>query len=189
MKTYEINLFDDNAAKQFSYITLNMVKMFESDKFKQFLLEKCKKVLDAICDMSFPVENEPSSIQADYMSGMGYTIEDDTIILYNESEINVEEKNISETTKAKYPAQLSLAKIIEYGIGYTGAQSSIAKSEVEDWEYDKNKHSVNGWYYKDDAGNIIWTNGFAGRFIFYKLRIQVEDYIDDWILEYIEKEM
>ena len=101
-------------------------------------------------------------------------IEDDTIILYNNSKIDISSKNMKETTKANYPAQLSLAKIVEYGIGYTG-DLKTDKTEVEDWEYDV-----------DDSGQTVWTNGFEGRLIYYKLQNNIKQNIGKWIKEYVE---
>ena len=94
---------------------------------------------------------------------------------------------MKETTKANYPAQLSLAKIVEYGIGYTGMRTD--QTEVEDWEYDVNNHGYRGWYYEDSNGQIHWTNGFEGRLIFLNLKKAILNNIEKWINEYIEMKL
>ena len=185
MKTYNVDILSETDLDSVDKMLYKLENLFDDNKFKEFLLNKSKKLLKNICEMNLPIESEASPIQNDYMNNMKTEITDDSIILYNDSVINIDEKNMSETTKAKYPAQLSLAKIIEFGIGYSGSQS-ILTSEAEDWEYDVNNHGVEGWYYKDDAGNIHWTNGFEGRFIFFKLAENIKQYIGDWIAEYIE---
>ena len=92
---------------------------------------------------------------------------------------------MSEETKANYPGMtLSLAKLVEYGMGYTGLTSTPNQEEVEDWEYDVNNHGYTGWYYYDNDGERYWTNGFAGRMVFYQLKQHTEQKIFDWIAEY-----
>ncbi len=188
MKTYEVDILNSAQLTEYQDALLRISKALESEELKQFLLVKIKATMDNICQMSFPIENEDPKIQSDYESGMGYEIsqDEDCIIVYNNSVIDINSKNMKPTTKARYPAQLSLAKIIEYGIGYSGSQSQYS-SQVEDWEYDVRNHGSNGWYYKDDSGNIVWTDGFQGRFIFYKLTETVKEYAGQWLEEYIEK--
>ncbi len=190
MKTYNVDILSDGDLDSVDKMLYKLENLFDDMKFKEFLLDKSKKLLKNICEMNLPIPSENSIDINKYLKneGMKGKIDGDSIIFYNDSEIDINEKNISETTKAKYPAQLSLAKIIEFGIGYTGSQS-ILTSEAEDWEYDVNNHGANGWYYKDDSGNIYWTNGFEGRFIFFKLAENIKQYIGDWIAEYIDKEL
>lgn len=187
MKTYEVDILNSAQLTEYQDALLRISKALESEELKQFLLGKIKATMDNICQMSFPIENEDPKIQSDYESGMGYEIsqDEDCIIVYNNSVIDINSKNMKPTTKARYPAQLSLAKIIEYGIGYSGSQSQYS-NQVEDWEYDVRNHGSNGWYYKDDSGNIVWTDGFQGRFIFYKLTETVKEYVGQWLEEYIE---
>lgn len=188
MKTYEVDILNSAQLTEYQDALLRISKALESEELKQFLLVKIKATMDNICQMSFPIEHEDPKIQEDYQSGMGYEIsnDEDCIIVYNNSVIDINYKNMKPTTKARYPAQLSLAKIIEYGIGYSGSQSPYS-NQVEDWEYDVRNHGSNGWFYKDDSGNIVWTDGFKGRFIFYKLAENVKENVGQWLEEYIEK--
>jgi hypothetical protein len=95
---------------------------------------------------------------------------------------------MEETTKAKYPAQLSLAKIIEYGIGKVG-KSTPHQEEVEDWTYDMNNHDEKGWYFVDNDGTLHFTKGYQGRMIFYHLKEFVKAYIEQWIIDYMNEKI
>lgn len=165
-----------------------------SKKFKQYIANKCMDELEKIQQVELSTIQSGISTEEIllYMSSNHYEIDDDTntIIIYNDATIDVSDKIMSESTKANYPAlTLSLAKLIEFGMGYTGATFTPNIDQVEDWEYDVNQHGYRGWYYYDDSGERYWTNGIAGRMIFYKLIKRVEEKILDWISEYwvIEK--
>ena len=164
---------------------LNRFKKLITDKaFRQFIADKCEKELLNICLLNLNIDEEQVK-KSNYMNSMHTEIDKDYIYIYNDSEIDISKKNMDEVTKSKYPAKLSLAKIIEYGIGYTGWVNPLPYAP--DWEYDVNNHGYKGWYYKDDAGNIHWTNGFEGKLIFYKLKEYVEQNIAEWVYEYIDK--
>ena len=111
-------------------------------------------------------------------------IKGDMIYLYNDSVIDTSDKNISEEKRSNYPLKLSLAKIVEYGIGFTG--SINANSEAENWEYDVNKHGPSGWIYMTNDGKFHTTNGFAGRYVFLELKHYIEKNIGKWISDYIK---
>ena len=167
---------------------LNRFKKLITDKaFRQFIADKCEKELYNICLLNLNIDEEQVK-NSNYMNSMHTEIDKDYIYIYNDSEIDVQNKPyMEETTKANYPAKLSLAKIVEYGIGYTGQLRTPNVIELEDWEYDVNNHGYKGWYYKDSNGNKCWTNGFQGRLIFYKLKEYIEQNIAEWVYEYIDK--
>lgn len=188
MKTYKVDIFDENSLNEFDKDLSKLATIFETMEFKEFILEKAKKLLDDICKMNLPIDEDLGVSSSDYLSGMSYEIEGDTIILGNTSWIDISAKNMSETTKEKYPAQLSLSHIIEYGIGAVGAGSSYS-GQADDWQFDVNNHGDNGWYYKDANGGIHWTRGFEGRYIFYKLSQNIEENIENWISEYLDENL
>ena len=164
-----------------------------SKKFKVYLAEKCMKELERIQQIELSTIQSGISVEEiiTYMSSNHYEIDNDknTITIYNDASIDVGSKIMSEEAKSKYPnLTLSLAKLIEYGMGYTGS-STEPKEEIEGWEYDVNSRGYRGWYYYDDSGERYWTNGIHGRMIFYKLIKRIEEKIYDWISEYwvIEK--
>lgn len=161
-------------------------KLMSDNSFKEYIADKCEKQLKVICLENLDIDEQQVK-DSNYMNSMHTKIADDYIYIYNDSEIDIQSKPyMKETTKEKYPAQLSLAMIVEYGIGLEGT-STKKVMELEDWEYDKNGHGVKGWYYRDDNGNYHWTNGFQGRLIFYRLKEYIEENVADWIYDYIDK--
>lgn len=168
-------------------------EILSSKELYEYIAEKCMKALNEITLeklSSYDKENIDTSY---YASRHQYKIEGSTIYIFNDSMIDISSKNMRETTKAKYPAQLSLAKIVEYGIGYTGANFTVVPEgspiRNDEWEYDVNNHGYRGWYYTDENGNIIWTNGFAGRLIFNDLAIRVKKNVRRWITEYVRSKI
>ncbi len=157
-----------------------------SDKFQRHLGNILRKELIKIQKHKLSTINSNEDIKTStYMKSNHLEIKDGYIYLYNDATIDISNKNMLETTKSRYPAQLSLAKIVEYGIGYTG--SIYANEEVEDWQFDVNNHGYKGWYYKDDNGEIHWTNGFAGRYIFLELKKYLEENIQKIIIDFLEE--
>lgn len=186
-KVYEID-FSVAGMKKMQRLLSNINTLITDKKLLEYIGNKCKKELEKICVQNLTTLDEKTIDSSDYMKHNNLKIEKDTIILYNNSKIDISSKNMKETTKANYPAQLSLAKIVEYGIGYTG-NLRTDKTEVEDWEYDVHKpepHGYKGWYYIDDNGQTVWTNGFEGRLIYFKLKKKIKQNIYKWIKEYVE---
>lgn len=123
-----------------------------------------------------------------YLNSMKTEIKDNQIILYNDATIDLTQKPLKPSTLARYnPPTLSLAKIIEYGIGYTGGSNAIYSPE--DWEYDVRNHGFRGWYYKDTNGVVHWTNGLEGRYVFLKLIFWIENNAKRLIYEYLQNNM
>lgn len=189
MKTYNVDLSESGIDKAIDI--LNNFDMLLTDKnLLKYLATKCRQTLADICMFNLTTISTGEDIKSsDYLSGNHYEIEYDKgiIYLYNNSKVDVSSKTMSKEKRAKYPLQLSLAKIVEYGIGYTG--SINAKDNDDDWEYDVNNHGNKGWYYIDKNGKKTWTNGFAGRYIYLKLKLAIETNITNWIIEYVDKNM
>lgn len=159
---------------------------FLSKDFAKFIGRKLRYRLKRIQQQKLSTINSKEDIKAStYMNSNHLKIEEGVIYIYNDAMIDISSKNMSETTKANYPAQLSLAKIVEYGIGYTGGMN--ANGEEEDWAYDVNQHGSAGWYYRDNSGEVHWTNGFAGRYIFLELKQFAMENAQEWVEEYLSK--
>ena len=183
IKTYTYTL----STKSLQKMSKDISNIYEiiNPKLLKYIERKCNEELQIICQQNLhSLENDEES--STYMGGMHSEIKDDVIYVYNNSVIDVSSKNVTDETKRRYPNGLSLAKVVEYGIGYTGSFTNV---ETDDWEYDVNGHGEKGWYYQDDDGNYHWTNGFEGRLIFLKLKLKVQQNIKDWIYEYVKNEL
>lgn len=184
--SYELSVKDLKKMKQ---DIAKITSVISSKEFLDYLGQRIKEALLFIQKSSLTTVKTKEDIEmSNYMNSNHLEIEGDTILIYNDAVIDIASKNMKETTKARYPAQLSLAKIVEYGIGYMGATTE-PQQEVEDWEYDVQGHGVGGWFYRDDGGTIHWTNGFQGRMIFYQLKLFVKSHIAVWCDEYIKEKL
>lgn len=175
-----------------SYISKDinqMIKLLESKDLIVFLKDKILDTLNMISIRNIhSIDDQESADLSTYLAGHKYEIKGDTIYVYNDSVIDIDESKFVDKTKIyNYPLQLSLAKIVEYGIGFTGMETP--QESVENWEYDVNNHGVEGWYYKDSNGQFHWTNGYRGKLIFHKLDLYVKDNANKWINEYLDKHM
>lgn len=190
MPTYTVNL-SIKGIKTLREKLKAIEKLLTDKKIYEYIAEKCMKELNEITLEKLTTVDEENIDTSYYASRHQYKIEGNIIYIYNDSTIDISSKNMSEVTKAKYPAQLSLAKIVEYGIGYTGANFTVIPEGTalpsDNWEYDVNNHGYKGWYYTDENGEVIWTNGFEGRLIYHELVSRIKRNASKWILEYIGK--
>lgn len=190
MSTYTVNLSVKGMKDLKNYFE-QIRKLLTDKRLYNFIANKCMEELNEITLERLTTIDEESIDTSYYASRHQFRIEGDIIYIFNDSTIDIASKNMSEVTKAKYPAQLSLAKIVEYGIGYTGANFTVIPEGTalpsDDWEYDVNNHGYKGWYYTDESGNIIWTNGFEGRLIYHELVSRIKRNASKWIKEYLDK--
>lgn len=63
------------------------------------------------------------------------------------------------------------AKYVEFGTGAVGQENPHPKPEG--WEYDKNHHGDNGWFYPGDDGEWHWTKGMPARAFMYETRMDL----------------
>lgn len=192
MATYTVK-FSVAGFKKLDGKLAQIEEILSSKELYEYIAERCMKALNEITLQKLSSYGKENIDTSYYASRHQYKIEGSTIYIFNDSKIDISSKNMSETTKAKYPAQLSLAKIVEYGIGYTGANFTVVPEgsplRNDEWEYDVNNHGYRGWYYTDENGNIIWTNGFVGRLIFNELAIRVKKNARRWITEYVRSKI
>ena len=179
---YEVNFETFEQVDKF--LSLLDKKIIGSNELSGFIAKKCEEELNRLCQEKLHNFNG-ENIEGDYVSAMHTEFTNEYIYLYNDSEIDIASRDFK--GKENYPDKLSLAELVEYGIGYTGQLNTDLPEEGSDWVYDVNNHGYKGWYYKDEQGNIHWTNGYEGKLIFYNLKLNVMDKIQDWIVEYIDK--
>ena len=55
-------------------------------------------------------------------------------------------------------------------------------------EYNPNRDYTKGWLYEKD-GEIHWTKGQQGHFIYQQLMNIVEQHIDNWVWEYVANKL
>lgn len=167
--------------------------IFETLESKKFVDYLGKRLSNAILGIAIQeTSNIGSDVMSsqevnDYLSGFEVEISDDTIVLYNASVIDTTTKKMSEIKRANYPLQLSLAKLIEYGFGYTGFLNT--QELPENWQYDINQHGNRGWYYEDKYGQLHWTNGMEGRLVFLKLCWWLQNNFADIVNRYLKNNL
>lgn len=182
--TYRIELSTESINKLIS--TTNKVKKaLSSEEFNKFILGKCKEVLDLILEFENIASDEKAT---DYLEGNKTEITKNYVELYNDSEIDIPDADtfFSEYAKQFYPIKLSLAELVEYGTGLVGAQSS--KGTGDEWEYmvNKNRDYSEGWEWKNGT-HAEHTMGQEGRYIYFQLKETVEEHLDEWVEEYLER--
>lgn len=184
MKTIEISY----SLEGLDDIANQIKKLIPSKGLYEFIAKKSMQALKEISVRSLSTYDDNSIDLSYYVNNHKYEIIGDKLRIYNDSTIDISNKNMSDEKKQNYPDfELSLAKVVEYGIGYTGSHTD--QTDVEDWEYDKNGYGSKGWYYMDDGGNIHWTSGFEGRLIFSQLGNYIIENAGKWIKEYIENKI
>lgn len=192
-KIYKVELTVGNLEKLINRYK-DISRALSSNEFKQFLLEKCKKTRDEIM-----LEKDITSIeqtnqgQAEvYASGNKEEIIGNTISLYNDSVIDITNSNTffdEEYRDTHYSSELSLAELVEYGVGLVGANSSLGTGD--EWEYMQNKarNYNKGWRYKGNMGYPEHTMGTEGKYIYYNLANAIEKNIDNWVEEFLDNKL
>jgi hypothetical protein len=170
-----------------------IIDKLNSREFLDYLAKILQQELNNIAISRLTTVTEEDADKSLYLNSMKLDIDysNQIITLYNDAEIDTSTRNISEEKRANYPLKLSLASIVEFGIGYTGSNSEAAQKldmfENNDWQYDVNNHGAEGWYYKDpDSDRYFWTNGFEGRQVFIGLIEWIENNISQVIDKYID---
>lgn len=185
MKIYEIDLSQEGLTSLDNIID-NIANLFYNEDFKEFLVQKCQSELEDICTQSLNSNLENFGEEATYMNGMFVEITQDYIMLGNNSVIDVTNKIKSDEKRARYiGGVISLAKIVEYGVGYVGKDTLDVGQEENGWYYDMNNYGDKSWAYYDDNGNLHWTKGYVGKLIFYQLKERIVDNIGKWVNEYL----
>lgn len=167
-----------------------VIKALESPKLMKFFEKKLLDLIKEISIEKIQTLSEDTLDTSTYMKGFGSEIKGDTIYIYNNSIIDMTDPNVTKRFKDKsklenYPLQLSLAKIVEYGVGIEGANTP--QDSVGNWEYDVNNHGMEGWYYQDGNGTYHWTRGYEGKLIFHTFETRVKENANKWFDEYLKE--
>lgn len=196
-KVYEVNLSVEDL-KKVTKFNNKILKALAGMEFKQFLLEKCKKMRDEIMlqrDIAHIEDVNDSANQEKvdaYISGNKEETGKDYIYLYNDSHLDVNQLSHffnEEYRDTFYSNGISLAELVEYGAGLIGAETSL--NTGDEWEYEANakRDYSEGWNYKSDNDMPELTQGSEGKYIYYYLTKYVEDNIEDWAYEFLENKI
>lgn len=188
MAKYVYDITKDADLKKLNAFFDNLEKIFTSKKFKNFIADKCLDELDSIMAnnlSNFGDGEEHSGFISkveEYKRNHKKEIGNDYILIYNETILTPEEMTwVSEKTKSNYPDGLSISKVIEYGTGLVG-------SPQDDWEVNVNNHNKS-WSYIDSDDKLRHTQGISGKFIYLKLLQTVQKEFENWVIEYVGKNM
>lgn len=167
----------------------DLPKIFKSRNYKKFIAEKCIKELNGI--MEIKLNDQSSGLSEDieikkYRDGNEYEIGGDYILISNDSTLSQGEMYwVSEKTKERYPDGISIAYLIEYGTGIMGISN-------EDWQVNvpsPSKRKDGSWAYKRDGVLHKKVFGSSPKLIYTTLMQKVEENIQDWTIEYINKNL
>lgn len=122
-----------------------------------------------------------------YINSFHLEIKDNVVRIYNDAMVDLSDKTISDEKRVNYD-ELSLASIVEYGIGYQGSFTQTTTQSEDNWVYDVNNHGIRGWYYKKD-GQWRFSNGYEGKLIFYKILTYFRENMVEIIGDYLKNNL
>lgn len=155
-------------------------KLFNTYNFRAYIGRKCIKFLKEYSEVALGnIKNDDisSSEIEKYKKAHQLKIGDDYIILFNDTMADL--SHLSPKTIANYPEGLSIAQLIEYGMGIYG-------SPQEDYEtmVNPNRDYSKEWSYKREE-IIHRSMGTYGRFIYEALIDYFEQDFEKWVDEYL----
>lgn len=157
-----------------------LAKIFEEKAFRKFIGEKCIKFLKEYSRSVLDnIKNDDIALNEieKYKSAHQLEVGSDYIILFNDTMADL--SHLSPETALNYPDGLSIAQLIEYGMGIYG-------SPQEDYEtmVNPNRNYSKEWSYKRE-GIIHRSIGTYGRFIYEALIDYLDQYFEEWVDEYL----
>lgn len=190
MASYEVTVeFDKNWDKILQKIS-NLKEIYKSIEFKEFIrdkvLDEMKKIIEQNTTGFGRGEEHSVFIQKvnEYKSGNQSELGEDYILIYNNTRLEQSEMTwVSPKTLENYPDGISISKLIEFGSGLMGENSPDG-----DWEVNLKNHG-SSWSYKDPDDMIRHTSGIQGRFIYKKTMEIVKEKFNNWLDEYMKREM
>lgn len=191
VKTIELS---NDGIKEIQTIILDLGNILADKELMIYLEKRCEKELNHIVNREI-LNNWDNEEIWNYRNSFHAKVYSDTVFIYNDSTIDIAEKIANADGKSHidpnaYPERLSLAKMVEYGVGIVGEINTDSAGVDDSWQYDVNNHGGKGWtYYNSDLGQFVTTTGTEGKLIFYKLKNCVKENIKDWIKDYVESEM
>lgn len=186
MANYVYDLMKSGDFKKLEEDLLDIHKIFETNEFKEFVANKCLKELDLMSSSllsNISEANVPADKLEEYKNNHKKEIGKDYIEISNDTTLTQAEMVwVSEKTRERYKDGISIAYIIEYGVGIIG-------SEDDDWATNvpsPSKHADGSWSFRKNDNLYLNVDGFNGKFIYQRLLDIVEDKFEDWVYEYID---
>ena len=185
-KEYEINIFNIESIKTAENLLSSISGALQSDELMKFLGNKCMMELNRICNEKLnDIKNWDvfSEEVNKYKANHKLDVKQDELTISNDTMADL--SHLSPSTLANYSEGFSIAKAIEFGTGILGTPDDESGWETKvnsSRDYNKN------WSYERN-GKLYWSNGFAGKFVYYELKTTVEKNIEDWINEYLESKI
>lgn len=158
--------------------SLNKIKDIHSNpRFIEFLKNKCMLEVKYQTDIRLSsLVDLKSALLSNYRNNHKIRNTTNGFILYND------------LSRSWLKYDFSIAQAVEYGIGVIGQGTGITAID-DGWEYDINKHGLEGWIYKDEEGKTHRTAGYEGRNVYYYTYLGILNQMEKWTWEFIESEL
>lgn len=153
---------------------INFVEKFANSKydleFQKYLQEKCIEVIERVTNTLLPYTGDTVEL---YKSNNKIREFEEGFIIYNDTTV--------EATTEGYEGAFSIALAFEYGTGVVGQENPKEGA----WEYNINQYETGWTYFKNEA--FHFTKGLQGFEIYRNSKIEIENNLKDWVLDYYGK--
>lgn len=179
MATKVVNLLDALGMETLEKELDKIAKTFTKKEFRKFIGDKCIEELKRISneELAGVDENDISfSELIKYKMLHQMEVGSDYVLLFNDAMADL--NHLNPETSSKYPDGLSIAKLIEYGMGINGTSQ-------DDWQtqMNPNRDYSKKWAYRKH-GNLYMSLGIEGKMIYEKLENSIyknfESWVDEW---------
>lgn len=164
-------------------------EVFKTKSFRSYIADKCIELVREICNENTYWEEHSvwTNKLQEYKNGHKVDIGNDYVLIFNDTNYSQDELWwLSPQTRDNYIDGLSVAYLIEYGMGING-------SEAEDWQVNMpsayKRQSGDTWvgYNPDNYPEATFYHSQEGKFIYLKLQTGVEERFEGWVDEYLGK--
>ena len=170
-------------------IKKKLIKTLQNDNFYKYIGGILERQFYLIAHRELVTLSEQEDFDnSEYINSFHLEIKDNVVRIYNDAMVDLSNKNISDEKRANY-TELSLASIVEYGIGYQGSFTQQTTQGEDNWQYDINNYEDKGWHYKGEDGLGHWTKGYEGKLIFYKILTYFRENMTEIIADYLKNNL
>ena len=187
-----------NLENHIKFVTA-MAQMKEDKNFQDFMKDKCLKTVIKKANEMFAINTTTNEdLKEAYLNNNKIRDEKNGFVVYNDLCIT------KETTKFSEGYIFCVALAFEYGTGIIGSGSVSFASNSYEYNVNKNKVKVNdqlidGWWLskqknannpyvaESKSSNAVVTQGYSGMEIYRKSVIEIENNLNNWVNEYLDK--